>query len=83
MEEGEEALGGFIVAGADAAKVFELIKHALDQVALLVEFLVIVQSNLLVRGSLTHLRLNVHRTWRPVRQVLLISVSFPRAFEMA
>ena len=41
MEKGEEAQGGFVVAGADTTKVFELIEHALDQISLLVEVLVI------------------------------------------
>ena len=41
VEEREEAQGGFAVAGADTAKVFELIEHALDQISLLVEVFVI------------------------------------------
>ena len=41
MEEREEAQGGFVVAGADTTKVFELIEHALDQISLLIEVLVI------------------------------------------
>ena len=41
MEEGYETQSGFIVAGTDATKAFELIEHALDQVALLIEVAVI------------------------------------------
>jgi len=41
MEEGDEAQGRFVVTGPDAPKAFELIEHALDQVALLVEVVVI------------------------------------------
>jgi len=41
MEEGEETQGGFVIAGADAAKVLELIEQPLDEVALFVEFLVV------------------------------------------
>ena len=41
VEEGEEAQGRFVVTGADATKAFELIEHALEQVALFVEVAVI------------------------------------------
>jgi hypothetical protein len=41
VKEGEEAQGCFVIAGAQATKVFETIEHALDEVALLVEVAVI------------------------------------------
>ncbi len=41
MEEGEEAQGCFVITGADTTKAFELIEHALDQVALFVEMTVV------------------------------------------
>ena len=37
MDEGEEAGGGFIVAGCDAARVLELVEETLDAVAYSVE----------------------------------------------
>ena len=41
MEEGEEAGGSFVVTGAEAPEVFDLIEHALDQIAFFVEVAVI------------------------------------------
>ena len=33
MEEGQEGLGGFVVAGSDAPELLETIEHSLDAIA--------------------------------------------------
>ncbi len=38
MECGEESFGQFVVAGGEAAKLFELVEEALDAIAAAIEF---------------------------------------------
>jgi len=74
MEEREETQSGFVVSGADTAKVFELVEHPFDQVALLIEMAVVGPRREPMAAGRNH-RLSAHLTDRghdPVGIVTLI-----------